>query len=1092
MSRPKLRETFLPRDAATQDKHVRLFLSLSDPELPTRLKGQVELQMTLPEKYPVEAAQVDFEQWSSRLSDEQVGALNAAVNARAQLQCGGFALRRLLTWIDNNFWRVIAPFEKDLETEQEMAEVSSAQGEPEVAEEVLVLTKKKPKRRRGQRPCHFFARGNCRDGENCKFSHVKKEEKMKGESGCDGSEAPDTDATRLSAKLTRHSRRGSEAWVEAELKKKKKKTRIRKCKFFAQNKCRDGDKCKFSHELKNTATNSKGRGQVPERVHRPLQNAVWLMRRGVDPTIAAKEEKVEEEAAEPIESEDHAGSSKIIPPEKRVTIETEPEVKGSQIRLEDLFLHEVGTLVAHRLVCQIQCDNCPLKFDAILNLDSPETQKWCPRCSVLHHVLMRPVFAHSQSDVLAYVDTENCSIVDVLPTDVLATCLECGCEALLERITPRQRSEQACFSCHIKLAVMAKRFVAGQLEGSSIKRSNSPDGTASKVAKTSKKGAKQIMETFVLGQPLPRNGACDHYKHSLRWFRFQCCGKTFPCDVCHDSSDCPEANLGKFASRMICGLCSKEQSSSVKVCSCGNDVAAKRSTSRHWEGGAGCRDSLQMSRWDKQKYRGLNKTESKKFKRLPSKADRWPSDATELMRRYGFNLPTSSKLVISDVVIWTDTGRLLCSDVDAFTSNNEYANKKDSGGHKPPIQFVMAISRMKAPATALLRAHQASQPVTQRLAFSTEATDAAAAALRLVEPESPTDVSAVPPPVVEKKLVPPAVSSTQPLWLTQDHPVTDLSGFAPKIVVVGVGGAGGNAVNNMIARGLQGVEFLVCNTDAQHLRTTLTENRVQMAPELTGGLGCGANPEVGREAAEAAIDEILERVQGANMMFVTAGMGGGTGTGAAPVIAQAALEAGVLTVAVVTKVFTNRIIGNNRAKLAAQGLAELKDSVDTMLVIPNQNLFNMSNERTSLMDAFRTADNVLLDGVKNISDLMVMPGLINLDFADVQSVMQNMGNAMMGSGEADGENRALRAAEDALANPLLGDISIKDAKGMIVNITGGSDLTLFEVDEAAERVTRELDDPHANIIFGSTFDDSLGGKLRVSVVATGIADPDKL
>ncbi|KAG7393562.1 hypothetical protein PHYPSEUDO_007399 [Phytophthora pseudosyringae] len=427
----------------------------------------------------------------------------------------------------------------------------------------------------------------------------------------------------------------------------------------------------------------------------------------------------------------------------------------------------------------------------------------------------------------------------------------------------------------------------------------------------------------------------------------------------------------------------------------------------------------------------------------------------------------------------------------------------------------MAMSRMKAAATALLRARQASQVAPQLFTFSTEATDAAAAALRMgfkkaqkdendvlnvemeAAPESPTDVSAAPPPVAEKKLMPPTMSSTQPLWLTQDHPVTDLSGFAPKIVVVGVGGAGGNAgvwvvviMNNMIARGLQGVEFLVCNTDAQHLRTTLTENRVQMAPELTGGLGCGANPEVGREAAEAAIDDILERVQGANMMFVTAGMGGGTGTGAAPVIAQAALDAGILTVAVVTKPF--RFEGNNRAKLAAQGLAELKDSVDTMLVIPNQNLFNMSNERTSLMDAFRMADNVLLDGVKNISDLMVMPGLINLDFADVQSVMQNMGNAMMGSGEADGENRALRAAEDALANPLLGDISIKDAKGMIVNITGGSDLTLFEVDEAAERVTRELDDPHANIIFGSTFDDSLNGKLRVSVVATGIADPEKL
>ncbi|CEG35803.1 cell division protein [Plasmopara halstedii] len=396
-----------------------------------------------------------------------------------------------------------------------------------------------------------------------------------------------------------------------------------------------------------------------------------------------------------------------------------------------------------------------------------------------------------------------------------------------------------------------------------------------------------------------------------------------------------------------------------------------------------------------------------------------------------------------------------------------------------------------------------------RFAFSSEATAAAAAALRLgfknahkdkdeddtlkldigKDSDGSDDESKTQRLMVEKKFSPPVMSSMQPLWLTQDHPVTDLSSFAPKIVVVGVGGAGGNAVNNMIARGLQGVEFLVCNTDAQHLRTTLTENRVQMAPELTGGLGCGANPEVGREAAEAAIDEILERVQGANMMFVTAGMGGGTGTGAAPVIAQAALDAGILTVAVVTKPF--RFEGNNRAKLAAQGLAELKDSVDTMLMIPNQNLFHMSNERTSLMDAFRMADNVLLDGVKNISDLMVMPGLINLDFADVQSVMHNMGNAMMGSGEAAGDNRALQAAEAALANPLLGDISIKDAKGMIVNITGGSDLTLFEVDEAAERVTRELEDPHANIIFGSTFDDSLAGKLRVSVVATGISDPEK-
>ncbi|RHY53900.1 hypothetical protein DYB30_012728 [Aphanomyces astaci] len=296
-------------------------------------------------------------------------------------------------------------------------------------------------------------------------------------------------------------------------------------------------------------------------------------------------------------------------------------------------------------------------------------------------------------------------------------------------------------------------------------------------------------------------------------------------------------------------------------------------------------------------------------------------------------------------------------------------------------------------------------------------------------------------------------------------------------------------VNNMIARGLHGVDFLVCNTDAQHLKTTLTDNRIQMGSELTGGLGCGANPDAGRLAAEASLDEIMERIGNANMvrlMFVTAGMGGGTGTGAAPVIAQAALDSGILTVGVVTKPF--RFEGSHRMKLADQGLHELKQSVDTMIVIPNQNLFNMSTDQTSLMDAFRIADDVLLSGVKNITDLMVMPGLINLDFADVQSVMTRMGPAMMGSGEAEGDNRALRAAEDALHNPLLGDVSVKAAKGMLVNITGGPDMTLFEVDAAAERVTQEVEDPLANIIFGSSFDPAMTGKIRVSVVATGISD----
>ncbi|OQR96013.1 cell division protein ftsZ [Thraustotheca clavata] len=369
--------------------------------------------------------------------------------------------------------------------------------------------------------------------------------------------------------------------------------------------------------------------------------------------------------------------------------------------------------------------------------------------------------------------------------------------------------------------------------------------------------------------------------------------------------------------------------------------------------------------------------------------------------------------------------------------------------------------------------------------FST-ATDAATASLQKgLSKNSPKEEKS---DEFEKKSSEPKEAENPNQWM-HNAAEMNLGSFAPKIVVVGVGGAGGNAVNNMIARGLKGVDFLVCNTDAQHLKTTLTENRIQMGSELTGGLGCGANPEAGRLAAEASIDEIMDRIGQANMMFVTAGMGGGTGTGAAPVIAQAALDSGILTVGVVTKPF--KFEGSHRAKLAEQGLHELKQSVDTMIVIPNQNLFNMSTEKTSLMDAFRVADDVLLSGVKNITDLMVMPGLINLDFADVQSVMTRMGNAMMGSGEADGENRALRAAEAALYNPLLGDISIRAAKGMLVNITGGPDMTLFEVDAAAERVTQEVEDPLANIIFGSSFDANMAGKIRVSVVATGIEERSK-
>ena len=305
----------------------------------------------------------------------------------------------------------------------------------------------------------------------------------------------------------------------------------------------------------------------------------------------------------------------------------------------------------------------------------------------------------------------------------------------------------------------------------------------------------------------------------------------------------------------------------------------------------------------------------------------------------------------------------------------------------------------------------------------------------------------------------------------------------PRIVVFGVGGAGGNAVNNMINGQLEGVEFVAANTDAQSLNMSLTERRIQLGVTLTQGLGCGAKPDVGRGAAEESLEQILEHLQGCHMAFVAAGMGGGTGTGAAPVIARAAKEMGILTVGVVTKPFSFE--GSQRMKLAEAGIRELQQYVDTLIIIPNQNLFRVANEKTTFADAFKMADNVLQSGVRGITDLMVMPGLINLDFADVRSVMSEMGTAMMGTGEAEGEHRAIEAAERAIANPLLDDISMKGARGVLINITGGPDLTLFEVDEAANRIREEVD-PEANIIVGSTLDANMEGRMRVSVVATGI------
>lgn len=311
-------------------------------------------------------------------------------------------------------------------------------------------------------------------------------------------------------------------------------------------------------------------------------------------------------------------------------------------------------------------------------------------------------------------------------------------------------------------------------------------------------------------------------------------------------------------------------------------------------------------------------------------------------------------------------------------------------------------------------------------------------------------------------------------------PVSQLS---PKIIVIGVGGAGGNAVNNMIDEGLEGCEFLVCNTDAQALGKSQCESRVQLGTAVTGGLGAGSKPDVGKAAAEESLEEVMRHLEGANMAFVTAGMGGGTGTGAAPVIARACRERGILTVGVVTKPF--HFEGTHRMRMAEAGLEEMQDYVDTLIVIPNQNLFRIANEKTTFADAFKMADSVLQSGVRGVTDLMVKPGLVNLDFADIRTAMQEMGKAMMGTGEASGDKRAIEAAEAAINNPLLDDVSMKGARGVIINVTGGYDMTLFEADEACNKIRDEID-PNANVIFGATFDESMDGKMRVSIVATGI------
>ncbi len=305
----------------------------------------------------------------------------------------------------------------------------------------------------------------------------------------------------------------------------------------------------------------------------------------------------------------------------------------------------------------------------------------------------------------------------------------------------------------------------------------------------------------------------------------------------------------------------------------------------------------------------------------------------------------------------------------------------------------------------------------------------------------------------------------------------------PKITVIGVGGAGGNAVNNMIDADLGGVEFMVLNTDSQSLSQSLAERKIQLGVGVTQGLGAGSNPEVGKKAAEESLPEIMEALSGSHMVFITAGMGGGTGSGASSVVAKACREAGILTVGVITKPF--QFEGAHRMSIAEAGTKALEECVDTLIIIPNQNLFRVANEKTTFADAFKMADDVLYSGVRSVTDLMVMPGLINLDFADVRSIMMEMGKAMMGTGESSGDNRAIEAAEAAIANPLLDDVSMKGARGVLINITGGPDMTLYEVDEAANRIRDEVD-PDANIIFGSIFETDIEGMIRVSVVATGI------
>ncbi|TYZ59661.1 hypothetical protein PybrP1_005454 [[Pythium] brassicae (nom. inval.)] len=750
----------LSADAAVAEsisKRAHLFMCLTDPDLPPAFSGETELHLELPHAYPACEPVFDLTGFRSRLTTAQFRAIDAGLKTRALELRGTLSLRKLLTWLDNNFYPLMmaaaenessssaeAAGERETPTEAAARAVDApvAITSTEAAAVVAVAAqtsgdakKKKPRKKKdsSRTLCRFFLRQACKSGDECKFSHELRATEPKKAPSVSSETTGEQDASTLPAlpdtiqdasPTLKSSQPKAPKKKEGEVsapspvedaskkpKKAKKPARPRVCKFFAIDSCRAGERCKFLHEVRSKG--AKADAPLPQQPEKPKGIVIKVLKASSPPVESAERavvsssrdsvsvttgasppasvasedwteeqqkaldkalkkypatfdkkirwlsiasevdgkslnecidrfkllcqmvrdeqpavtvgESVQNVAAHDADNSDdsRAADKRIIPAEARASIETEPEQTGAQVRLDELFLHQVGTLVPHRLVCQVQCANCPLRLDAVLALDAPSIRKWCPRCSVLHLVHLRPVFAHASSAVVAYVDTnENCSVVDVVPSELLATCLECGSEVLFPGVTPTRRSEHACFSCHTKLALMAKRYVVGQFatEGGKAKKQSSlsPSSSAPSGSPTSTKpGApKRLVENFVLGQPLPNKGACEHYRHSLRWFRFQCCGKAFPCDVCHDRSECADANTGKIASRMICGLCSKEQSSAVKECACGNEVGRKKVTSSHWEGGHGCRDPNRMSPTDKKKYRGLNKTGSKKQNRV--------------------------------------------------------------------------------------------------------------------------------------------------------------------------------------------------------------------------------------------------------------------------------------------------------------------------------------------------------------------------------------------------------------------------------------------------------------------------------------------